>query len=163
MASSFKPKRSSFDSARKSIQEKIKRSVSGPDAKLIGEKLISEMKTLIKAGISPVVGGGFGGRFPGYKNPAKYPGDKKTQRPVNLELTGQQLESLTSRSTKNGVEIKYGNDTARKKESGHREGVNSQPKRPTIPDPTKGETFSDSILTRFKSEATKLIKKTFTK
>ncbi len=110
----------------------------------MGNLVVSEMLSLIGSGKSPIAGKG---KFPKYKNPKKYPGKKKPHSPVNLELTGQFLSSLDSRVFKKGkgwgVEIGYTNDLAAKKEQGHREGANGQPKRPTIP---KGkQTFAKPI------------------
>lgn len=58
----------------------------------------------------------------------------KRIRPVNLTLSGDFLSNLTWRwDRKTGVDIGYFDELSAKKEQGHREGVNSQPKRPTIP------------------------------
>lgn len=114
------------------------------DAKELGEAVVLEMKTMIAKGISPIRGVG---RFPGYKHQgkdgrypksvmSKYP-DKK-QRPVNLHLTGEMLSSLVSKVVKGqvcpAVQIEYQSEISKNKEQGHREGVNGQPKRPTIPE-----------------------------
>lgn len=121
------------------------------DAKELGEAVVLEMKTMIAKGMSPIRGVG---RFPGYKHQgkdgrypksvmSKYP--NKKQRPVNLHLTGAMLSSLVSKVVKGqvgpAVQIGYQGtffgfrkSSAQKKEQGHREGVNGQPKRPTIPE-----------------------------
>lgn len=72
----------------------------------------------------------------------------KRPRPVNLFLSGDFLSNLTYLISGIGkkavIEIGYIDDLSAKKESGHREGVNGQPKRPTIP--TGNESFSTIIV-----------------
>lgn len=138
--------------------------VSRATADDLGKSIVARMKKMITAGISTIEGNG---RFPKYKHagkPDKYPaiarGDypNKRQSPVNLTLSGEMLKNLSStpvRTGKNwGPEISYTGDAALK-ESGHREGVRGQPKRPTIPDARKGEKFNQTIMS--------LITETFTK
>lgn len=99
----------------------------------IGATIVDEMKSEIASGNSPIDGHG---AFPAYKRPEKYPGKRKPARPVNLELTGQMLNSLQYRinQAKIAITILYRTKKAQLKELGHREGANDQPKRPTIPD-----------------------------
>ena len=113
----------------------IKDPINRSDGLELGNIVVSEMKNLISKGISPIKGMG---RFPGYKNPDKYPGDLKSKRPVNLKLSGQMLDSLSVKGTRKSADgteiiIGYNNSEANLKEQGHREGVKGQPKRPTIP------------------------------
>jgi hypothetical protein len=113
----------------------------------IGRAVVQRIKDLVKVGLSPVKG--FPTRFPRYKNPDKYPGDRKNKSPVNLKLTGHMLKNLIFQTAKRGknyfVSVGYlRDDFAADKESGHREGVNAQPKRPTIPQGK--ETFREAIL-----------------
>jgi hypothetical protein len=116
-------------------------------AREVGEAVVKEMLDQIGKGVSPIRGEG---RFPRYKNPKKYPADQKPKSPVNLKLTGQMLDSLKfsvySTRTGFGTEIQYSNQEAKLKEKGHRDGANGQPKRPTIPLKSLGETFSARII-----------------
>jgi hypothetical protein len=65
----------------------------------------------------------------------KYP--NKKPRPVNLFLSGDFLSNLDWRIKQNAknilVEIGFYDKPSKQKESGHRDGVNGQPKRPIIP------------------------------
>ncbi len=60
----------------------------------LGTMLVREVKASISRGFSPVAGVG---RFAAYKDPDKYPGDRKPSRPVNLSLTGDMLSYLNYR------------------------------------------------------------------
>ena len=126
--------------------EGLKKPINKETAESLGLQVVLQMKKLIKSGISPIKGNG---RFPRYKNPDSYPGDRKPKSPVNLELTGQMLDALTpsTKPSKSGHAsvISYEGIEANKKESGHRAGVNGQPKRPTIPIDRQGESFAATI------------------
>ena len=122
----------------------------------IGASIVAEMKDRISSGISPITGK----RFPGYKKPKKYPGSRKPARPVNLFLTGQFLRSLKYRIRTGKipvVTIFFSNKLAQLKEQGHREGANSQRKRPIIP--AGSESFTDSILLSMRRVLRKVIDK----
>ena len=71
----------------------------------------------------------------------------KRARPVNLFLSGDFLSNLTyalgSIGKKQIITIGFFDELSKKKESGHRVGVNGQPKRPIIPSST--ESFSQII------------------
>ena len=71
----------------------------------------------------------------------------KKPRPVNLFLSGDFLSNLTYALGRVGkkqlITIGFFDELSKKKESGHRVGVNGQPKRPIIPDST--ESFSQII------------------
>lgn len=112
----------------------------------IGKGVIDEMKDMISKGISPIQGQT---RFPAYKNPDKYPGNKKSARPVNLYLTGEFLKNLTYKIFKNGesyaVRVGFFDRQSQLIQDGHRVGVNKQPKRPIIPDKNKNESFAQRI------------------
>lgn len=77
---------------------------------------------------------GLTGRYP-FTAQAKRLGKKP--RPVNLFLTGDFLAHLeyivTGTAGKYGIELGFFDELSAKKESGHREGVHGQPKRPVIP------------------------------
>lgn len=128
----------------KSKLENLKKPVEKSDATEIGQKVTEEMKNLISKGISPILSEG---RFPGYKNPEKYPGKLKNKRPVNLKLSGDFLNALTFKevTSKSGfaTQIFYKGESEDLKEKGHREGANGQLKRPTIPQ--RGEEFAARI------------------
>lgn len=105
----------------------------------LGKIITDEMKNLVDKGISPIKGKG---RFEPYRNSYRskieqgyYPG--KGLRPVNLKLTGHMLGALSHAvevfKSAIRITINYSDDLARKKESGHREGVNNQAQRPTLP------------------------------
>lgn len=115
-------------------------------ASAVGKTVVAMMLDLILAGQSPIKGRG---AFPKYKNPKKYPGDLKPHSPVNLFLSGKFLNSLKSQVYQRGkgyaVEIGYFTKLSAKKEQGHREGANGQPRRPTIPKLDKRERFTDEI------------------
>lgn len=136
------------------------------DISTIAKNVISEMKSLISKGISPIR---TTGRFESYKNPDNYP--KKIQKkypdkkntPVNLKLTGKMLDQLKVTAIKLGsnpsFNIGYSSESAKKKELGHREGANGQPKRPTIPN--ENEEFAVSIQKIVVDEMIRRINKTF--
>lgn len=74
------------------IRADILKAVSDSRTKdIVSKKLISMIKEFISKGISPVKGER---RFVGYKNPAKYPAELKSKRPVNLYLSGDMLAAL---------------------------------------------------------------------
>lgn len=134
-----------FKRFREKLAE-LKKPINRDTAIAVNKAVIAEMKDMITKGISPIEGTG---RFPGYKNPKKYPGKKKPKTPVNLTLTGKMLKALKGfvEPTKSGYAsvIQYtGGEEV--KEEGHREGANKQPKRPTIPLINKGENFAQRIL-----------------
>lgn len=70
----------------------------------------------------------------------------KRERPVNLKLSGDMLANLKAFVVGRTLEVGYKDELSSLKEQGHREGVNGQPKRPSIPE--KGEEFSPSIYRR---------------
>jgi hypothetical protein len=117
----------------------------------VGEEVVDQIKTFTAGGVSPIAGNG---KFPAYKDPKIYPGDRKPKSPVNLRLSGDFMSSLRATTKPDGKDyvavVSYpGNEN--KKEQGHRDGANSQPKRPTLP--VKGETFAEKI----KAAYTKII------
>lgn len=108
--------------------------------------LIDQIKTFIAKGISPVFGFR---RFPAYKNPDKYPADKKPKRPVNLKLSGDMLQALTFRDrAKFGIEIGWFGGKQAKKAGNHNDG-DTVPQRKILPT-KKGERFNVSITRKLK-------------
>jgi hypothetical protein len=128
--------------------EELKKPVTKQVATNVGNAILQAMKETIAKGYSPIRGYG---KFPAYKNPSKYPGNRKPKSPVNLELKGDFLDALefTLVQVRSGfaTKIGYAGSKENKKERGHREGANDQPKRPTIP--INGETFSEKITNAF--------------
>lgn len=123
------------------------------EAEQIGKQTVAAMKSLIASGTSPIEGKG---KFAPYKHPQRYPGKRKAHSPVNLRLTGEMLDSLgyvvLPRNGKDGFAAYIGYDSVQStlKESGHREGVNGQPRRPTLPNAGKGERFVSAIVEAYR-------------
>lgn len=151
---------------KKALDEKLATALKGvkkSDLDGMGQIVVKEMKDLIAKGISPIEGAG---RFSAYIKAneggypltarKKYPGKKP--RPVNLRLSGDFLDDgLDYRSNvgKLTVEVGYFDKENINKETGHRDGVHGQPKRPTIP---KGnETFAQSIIRKLESQVQALM------
>jgi hypothetical protein len=144
----IKPIEQQFNSAAQRAKLKATRKI----ASFIEQK----MKDLISKGISPIFGKG---RFEGYaaqrygKQKKKFYPDSvkkdfpsKRRRPVNLFLSGDFLKSLKAYPVSVGkIFIGYTTKYGKKLESGHRDGVNGQPNRPTIPE-KPNERFAQPIL-----------------
>lgn len=113
----------------------------------IGETIVTEAKENISQGLSPVRGYG---RFEKYKNPKKYPGELKNQRPVNLELTGEMMDAYDYREGKKDVVNVgvYGSSFAREKARYHQEGTDKMAQRKLIPG--DGEEWSVSIMRKLR-------------
>lgn len=83
-----------------------------------------------------------------YSVQSKFPAKKIS--PVNLELSGDFIGDLESRAVRDGnqyaAEVGYYDALSKKKEQGHREGANGQPKRPTIPQ--GGDEFTERITSK---------------
>ena len=139
--------------------------LTAPEAKQVGQAAVERMKKLIASGQSPIEGPGISSRFAPYKHPDRYPGKRKPHSPVNLRLTGEMLDSLgfvvLPRSDKRGYAAHIGYDSVQStlKESGHREGVHGQPRRPTIPDSSRKETFVSSIVDAYRKVVLDAIRK----
>jgi hypothetical protein len=61
--------------------------------KEISRAVLKEIRDAVAKGNSPVAGWG---KFAPYKNPDKYPGNQKSSRPVNLDLSGDMMKALTT-------------------------------------------------------------------
>lgn len=148
--------------------EQLPTPLTQTESKDLGNDIVDEMKGMIAKGISPIKGEG---RFPAYKNPKTgYPSTVRSQysskrnTPVNLYLSGDFMDNLKPVIKKAGkvfkIEIGYHDPREAKKEKGHREGANTQPKRPTIP--INGENFAqriqDVILVAAKKAISRIIK-----
>ena len=164
------------DFIRRKIKPKLDlNDLSKRDLEDLSDLTIEEMKKAISKGQTTIEGGKR--RFPAYKNPENYPDKimkhfpKKRRRPVNLNLSGKFLSKLSSKVetqkrkfglvTKRRVRIGFFDQLSKKKEQGHREGANGQPKRPIIP--TRSESFSKRILTKVRKEYIKKVKRIFDK
>lgn len=139
------------------------RGVNKSTADEVGKVIVNKIRSLTAKGISPIKGNA---RFPAYKNPKRYPGRKKAKRPVNLRLSGLFMKSLSFKSKGRGnksatTDIFYDDKLSDLKESGHREGVNSQPKRPTLPqgDEKFSRRITDEITKIYKEALEKKISK----
>lgn len=141
------------------FKTEIEGQIKQQDLLKVGVAACNRMLELIARGISPIEGKG---RFAEYKwagnlkaikkqlgaknskkiakaiKSSKYPYSamkkypNKKVRPVNLQLSGEFLNDLQPRVQGKELTIGYHGKSALK-ESGHREGVNGQPSRPTIP------------------------------
>lgn len=116
----------------------------------------------ILVGLSPVK---TFGRFVGYKNPDKYPGNKKPKRPVNLKLTGKLLENYRAfvRAGSLWIGIQPSAPSDVKEYAGHlNEGTENMAARRLVP--IQGEQFGVSIVQKLKAaiavRAQALFKKT---
>lgn len=113
-------------------------------AEKVGEAVVVAVKAEIAKGNSPIEGNG---KFPAYKKPKNYPGNRKPHTPVNLYLSGDFQDSLTYSVylTKSGFGTILGySGNQEVKEEGHRKGKNGQPKRPSLPSKS-GEDFIAKI------------------
>jgi predicted AlkP superfamily phosphohydrolase/phosphomutase len=108
----------------------------------IAELIISQVKEHIARGVSPVRGQR---RFERYKNPDKYPGDRKTKRPVNLEMTGEMLNALDWQDSEGTtVTIGFFDPEQSEKAKYHNDGTANMAKRQILPT-KKNEEFNVSI------------------
>jgi len=112
----------------------------------VADLVIENMKESIAAGLSPVRGIG---RFVAYKNPAKYPGDQKSRRPVNLYLSGDMLAALKFYPT-SGPGVSVGIKGAEgKKAAANNNGTKDVPRRHFMPT-DRGEEFSVTITRKIR-------------
>jgi hypothetical protein len=168
MSFNFKINKKDFKKLKEKI-ESIDKVITRQVAVNLGYAVKTQMLVMIEKGISPIRQNG---RFPGYKRARyedgypknivdKYP--NKKIRPINLWLSGDFLKSLTFMAIAvNGsfkARIFFNKELSNKKESGHREGVNGQPSRPTIPIIDKGEAFAVSIQKKIIDIITAQVKK----
>lgn len=133
------------------------------DTQKLGREVVKQMKRLIARGESPITGPGIPSRFRAYKNPSKYPGNRKPHRPVNLKLTGAFLRALNFRSFQISrrwfASVGFDDKRQQQKELGHREGHNGQRQRPIIPDASQGEKFKRKIQSEILAVARKAIRR----
>lgn len=152
---------------RATLASKLKNTV---DAKFIedmqSEVVDGEIKRMIAAGVSPVDSYEGSRRFRGYKNPLKYPGDKKAKRPVSLWLSGVML-SFYKATRVSGLRLTLGIPTNAPEEVKVRAvannvGTTSESGKEAIPPrrfiPLKGETYRISVLRKIKNLYARRIK-----
>ena len=112
----------------------------------VAAQVIADMKESIAAGVSPVRGER---RFVAYKNPEKYPGERKAKRPVNLYLSGDMLAALKFYPTA-GASVSIGIKGAEGvKAKAHNDGTSTIPRRHFMPT-DKGDEFSVTITRRIR-------------
>lgn len=149
---------------RKELERKrfeVNAKINQSDLKEIGTNGRDKMLQLVRRGISPIANWG---RFREYKwagaikqiqaevgkraakkkvgsiKSSKYPYSKmgefpnKKVRPVNLTLSGKFLDNLLVKTRDRRVSIGFFSEPYDKMEQGHREGANTQPQRPIIPE-----------------------------
>lgn len=125
--------------------EALSKPIDRATASRVGKEVVAEMRDMMSKGISTIEGEG---RFPAYKNPKRYPGKQKPKTPVSLKLTGAMQRGLkytvSASAAGFATEIYYSAEEA-VKEQGHRDGANTQPKRPTIPLRAEGEDYAQRI------------------
>ncbi len=136
--------------------ESLNNPVDKRTAESAAKAAVAEMKRLISKGKSPISGVNF------KKLSKKYADrEKGGDTTPNLNLSGKFLQSLWGRSAKIGgawvSRISYNTNLSKKKESGHREGVNGQPKRPTLPE--EGEKFKRSVMKAYMDAIRKGVKR----
>jgi hypothetical protein len=124
----------------------------------IARQWVGKIKEEIARGLSPLTRR----KFPRYKNPDRYPGDRKPHQPVNLELTGKflsdlKIDSVVTSGRDITVNLYYAGAKSPLIEQGHREGANGQPRRPTIPQ--GDENFSRFLTKEIESAYVTLIEK----
>lgn len=117
------PKKKTLDEAGKYIVKSIKSAASVGKSSTMGER-----------------------RFVAYKNPDRYPGNRKPKRPVNLYLDGHMFKALVYEPlvSKKIVRIHFNDDEQKKKAKVHLNGLGKVPKRNFMP-VKKGEDFTVSI------------------
>lgn len=120
---------------------------------LVGEQVIADMKESIAAGVSPVRGER---RFVAYKNPDRYPGDKKDKRPVNLYLSGDMLGALRFYPTAGpGVSVGIKGSEGVKAKA-HNDGTRTIPRRHFMPT-DNGDEFTVTITRRVRDLYSRLL------
>ncbi len=112
----------------------------------IGKTVVEEVKDFTSKGISAAEGDGRF-RFQKYKDPKKYPGDKKPSRPVNLSLTGQMLDALEHWITAGRLFIGY--RTKNVKAEAHNFGTEHMPVRRFLP-VQEGSKFNLTIMKKIR-------------
>ena len=149
------------------IVNKIRGAVDDAFAYEVHREVVEkEIKPLIAAGVSPVDSRD-GRRFKGYKDPNKYPGNRKEKRPVSLWLTGEMLSWYQAWKV-SGLRLRIGIHTAAPEDVKTRAEANNVgvPKKNIVARrfiPLRGEIFRVSIMRKLKELYSKRIKAILTK
>lgn len=141
------------------VKARLQKTVNDKFVDDMNREVMGEVDRLMDAGVSPVRSVEGGRRFKGYKNPAKYPGDKKAKRPTNLYLTGL-MRAFYLVVKISGVRVSFGipsnapKDVKDRAEANNVGTVNSKGEvaiaaRRFIP--LAGETYTVSIIRKMKS------------
>ncbi|HEY6435635.1 MAG TPA: hypothetical protein VIY47_03530 [Ignavibacteriaceae bacterium] len=143
------------------IAKRLNGLITAPFIAKINSDVIPEIKKLVASGQSPVDGYG---RFPMYKNKDKYPGKRKSARPVNLDLTGVMMSKYdahqVSTSTKIiGIGYQKITQELEGKIIGNNEGKKGIPLRRFIP--LNGESFTVSVIRKLKDVYARRISELF--
>lgn len=134
------------------VLKQLKQLNSATSQRVVGRIIVDEMKSFITKGISPVMGYR---RFVAYKNPDRYPADKKPNRPVDMTLTGEMLRALTFRvRSGEAFELGWWGEQA-VKANNHNTG-DTVPERRLIPN-KQGEQFNVSITRKLKNSYARLL------
>lgn len=121
------------------------------------ESAIEDVTNFVKEAVLKDVGGGVspvtGRAFPKYKDPKKYPGKEKRKSPVNLELSGDMLDSLSvDQLSGTKIRLTVSEDQMPKADNHNKFSAKSQdtgvPARKFIPNAANGENFKPEIRKR---------------
>lgn len=152
---------------RADVVNRLRRTVDSQFVQQVQQEVIEEaIKPMIAAGVSPVQSVDGGRRFKGYKNPDKYPADKKAKRPVSLKLSGEMLAWYKAIFV-SGVRITLGIAPSAPKEvkeraeannvgTTNKEGQIAIAARRFVP--LKGETYAVSVVRKIKNLYSQRIK-----
>ena len=149
------------------VVNKLRKTVDSRfEANTQSEVVDGEMKRLIAAGTSPVQSVEGGRRFKGYKNPDKYPADKKAKRPVSLFLSGAMLSWLKAvkiSGTRISIGIpSYAPEEIKIRAEANNVGTVDSKGQVAIAArrfiPLRGETFAVSVMRKLKTLYAKRIK-----
>lgn len=152
---------------RAQLTDKVRNIVDDQLVKDVQREVIDgQIKPLIAAGVSPVKSVDGGRRFRGYKDPDKYPGKRKTKRPVSLNLTGQMLafyksEKVSGNTMSIGISRRAPQEVKDKALANNVGTVNSEGEvaiaaRRFVP--LRGENFNVSVVRKIKNLYAKRIK-----
>ena len=151
---------------RAEVINRLKQTVDAKFEQDAQEEVVGEIKRMIASGTSPVQSVDGGRRFASYKNPDKYPANKKAKRPVSLFLSGTMLSWY--RAVKiSGVRISFGIPTnapedVKIRAEANNVGTTNDKGEVAIAArrfiPLAGETFAISVMRKIKTLYMKRIK-----
>lgn len=144
-----------------SLEKAIKSIMNDRTTNRVAQQVIVDIKKRVARGQNPIRE--WPRRYEKYKNATVSKGKRrgypfsvqkqypnKKQRPVNLQLSSDMLGDMDYTIDRNipgsaKIDIDYQTDLSKNKESGHREGVNGQPKRPILALTEKKEQYISPI------------------